>query len=523
MIKQILITLALICALVAQPVLASNITGTFVLPNTSLPLANATVTFTLNQAAVVPGSFLIVPAAISCFTSTDGSIKGLPNPLIAPSVANNLISGSIPAGTYYVRLTYTGSGVETLDSPSVATVLSGTGQIVVTAPALQPANATGYKVYIGTADGSEQLQATTVGFGNTTVTSYNASGGAAPSSNNSVCTVQFNDATIPAPTTYRVMVVDVNSNNVPGFPQQWYLQGSSYDVSNGYPVATNTQVRFPQPIIANPSSAALQSVNSPLTVNGYDLKAGGDVLTGVNGHSLSSSGQAVIWYDTGLSELLASVNGAAAVNLLTLSPALPLNQSQGGTNRNAPISSGELVWSDGSTFQGTSQMSWDNTNIQLTATGRFILKSATQHNPPSDSGSVQIYYNSSGDNGFIYAASNDGSGGGSGKPLYELGSELDFETGTPASQTLALKIDSSENATFHGGIAFSSASGTMSAGYLGYGKTVVGSLPSAAAGNAGWAIVVTDSTTISAEGQTCVGSNSNIALAISNGSVWKCF
>lgn len=53
-------------------------------------------------------------------------------------------------------------------------------------------------------------------------------------------------------------------------------------------------------------------------------------------------------------------------------------------------------------------------------------------------------------------------------------------------------------------------------------STVVGSLPSASA-NAGAIMYVTDSTSIATEGQTCVGSSSNKALAFSNGSVWKCF
>jgi hypothetical protein len=52
--------------------------------------------------------------------------------------------------------------------------------------------------------------------------------------------------------------------------------------------------------------------------------------------------------------------------------------------------------------------------------------------------------------------------------------------------------------------------------------TTVSSLPSAAS-NAGKTMYVTDSTTVSAEGQTCVGSSTNKALAFSNGTVWKCF
>jgi len=54
------------------------------------------------------------------------------------------------------------------------------------------------------------------------------------------------------------------------------------------------------------------------------------------------------------------------------------------------------------------------------------------------------------------------------------------------------------------------------------GATTVSSLPSAPT-NRGRLFVVTDSTAISAEGQTCHGGSNNIALAFSNGSVWKCF
>jgi hypothetical protein len=54
------------------------------------------------------------------------------------------------------------------------------------------------------------------------------------------------------------------------------------------------------------------------------------------------------------------------------------------------------------------------------------------------------------------------------------------------------------------------------------GSTTVGSLP-AAASYPGGMIRVSDSTSVATEGQTCVGSSSNNAIAISNGSVWKCF
>jgi hypothetical protein len=53
-------------------------------------------------------------------------------------------------------------------------------------------------------------------------------------------------------------------------------------------------------------------------------------------------------------------------------------------------------------------------------------------------------------------------------------------------------------------------------------STIVASLPSASA-NKGATMIVTDSTSISAEGQACAGSSTNTALAFSNGSGWKCF
>jgi hypothetical protein len=45
----------------------------------------------------------------------------------------------------------------------------------------------------------------------------------------------------------------------------------------------------------------------------------------------------------------------------------------------------------------------------------------------------------------------------------------------------------------------------------------------AASSNAGLVLTVIDSTSISAEGQTCVGGSGTTATAISNGTVWKCF
>ena len=74
----------------------------------------------------------------------------------------------------------------------------------------------------------------------------------------------------------------------------------------------------------------------------------------------------------------------------------------------------------------------------------------------------------------------------------------------------------------HGAIGMTGGAASAT-GFVSLGRTVVGSLPAAAAGNAGQIIQVTDSTAVAAEGQTCVGGNTNNALAFSTGTVWKCF
>lgn len=70
--------------------------------------------------------------------------------------------------------------------------------------------------------------------------------------------------------------------------------------------------------------------------------------------------------------------------------------------------------------------------------------------------------------------------------------------------------------------AADSTAGWKTSSTLTLGSTVVGSLP-AAASNSFAQIGVTDSTAIGAEGQNCVGGGAVKAIAISNGTVWKCF
>jgi hypothetical protein len=259
---------------------AGVLNGRFVLPTTAVALQNATLTLALSQAATVPGSFSVVPLTVTCFTSTDGSVVGLPNPTVSAS-AYGTGSGSLPSGTYFVRWTYVGAGGESLPSPESVVKISATGSLVVNAPVSPPPTATGWNVYIGSNSGGETRQASLAAFTAYTQSAGLATGSSVPASNSSTCTLQFNDATIPAPTYYVATLTDSAQNLVAGFPQNWYLSGSVVDVSQLVPLSSNPSVRYPEPILSTPASGEPQSVASSLNLNGYALENSSNVGPGI--------------------------------------------------------------------------------------------------------------------------------------------------------------------------------------------------------------------------------------------------
>lgn len=314
------IALALLCAL---PLQGTNITGTLLAPN-GTAVANGTLSLALSQAGVVAGSFSISSTPVSCYTSDNGAVVGIPNPLIAPVVTPDTAAGSITAGTWYLRITYYGTAVESLPSPPTTAVLGATGEFVVTQPTLQPSSATGYKVYLGTTAATVKLQATTVFGSNTTVTSYSAGGADDPTTNNSVCSIQGNDTIIPTFTSYLVTATNRNGAAVPGFPQSWYLSGATVNISNSLPLAAvGQQMRFPTPLLANPSSNAQQSVASPVTLNGYPLAAGSILLANnsdpptcaAGGVTIYSSGAGALTICEGVTAITVSGNTYKTANM----------------------------------------------------------------------------------------------------------------------------------------------------------------------------------------------------------------
>ena len=250
-------------------------------------LGNGTLTFTLTQAAtapstangLVPGS--IAGSGVNCWTDSQGNVVGLPgNAAVAlPSLTTG--SGSMPAGTYFVRYTWVGTVGETEPSLARAITLSGGGSITLQPPLSVPAGAAGMNVYIGTANGAEKLQTATpiavvngaLTGGYTQSSALNTNSNPIPAGNNTPCNLRFNDELVPSYTGYNVDMVNVNGLRVAGFPQKWYLAGGAggtVNVGTGTPLYAGV-VQYPQAIVTNPPSGMTQSIGGPLNMNGFPI------------------------------------------------------------------------------------------------------------------------------------------------------------------------------------------------------------------------------------------------------------
>ncbi len=140
-----------------------TITGTLLGPS-GLPIKNGTLTFGLQQAGLAIGTGSVIPTSASCYTSADGSVVGIPNPLTLPNTSITYGSGTMAAGIYYVVFTfYTSGNLETLASPELKVQLTGTGSLIISPPATFPAGAAGMRVYVGAISGAETAQGNSSG------------------------------------------------------------------------------------------------------------------------------------------------------------------------------------------------------------------------------------------------------------------------------------------------------------------------------------------------------------------------
>jgi hypothetical protein len=277
--KKVL-TLGIVALFCLASAFAGTVTGT-VQNAASGPVANGTFGFTLTQGAMVVGTANVVPTTVNCYTDGNGNLVGEPNPLALPVVSSNLGSGTLAAGVYFVRLTYQDATGETVASPEVSFTMTGIGTLIVTAPLIQPAGVTAYRVYISTATGTETLQ------GSVTVSpgswgNYSQSvpltvpSGALPVSNTTACKLRFNDEMTPSFTGYNVTLTSTTGQTIPGYPQTWYLAGGSagtINITSGTPLYSGSYtVQYPQAIVTTPPFNAAQSINGPLNLNGFALQ-----------------------------------------------------------------------------------------------------------------------------------------------------------------------------------------------------------------------------------------------------------
>lgn len=276
---------------------AGTVTGTISLPSSGQGVANGTLTFSLTQAAVLSGTATLVTTPASCYTDAGGNVVGVPNPLVAPAPSQNLGSGTLPAGTYFYRVTYFNASGESAPSPENSFTTTGTDTLIIAAlPA--KSGATGYNVYISTTSGAETRQGSVTGFAsNYSQATGLAAGAALPVSNSSVCSIFFNDQLTPSYTGYNVNLVNSAGAQVGGFPQKWYLSGGAsgtVNVSQGAPLYSGIVV-YPQPIVTTPVNNAQQSINGPLNLNGFSLTGVGAIQgPGYQRQIFTSSGTFII-------------------------------------------------------------------------------------------------------------------------------------------------------------------------------------------------------------------------------------
>ena len=262
------------------------VTGTLQGPS-GLAVRNATITFTLQQSGLLIGTGNIAQLTSQCYTSTDGTVVGLPNPLTMPTVAANYGSGTMPAGIYYVVFSfYDATDTHTLPSLELQIQLTGTGSLIISPPATFPPNAVGMTVYIGTARGTETVQGNTVSSTQTYTQSVPlVTGAALPTGNQTICSIAFSDTIIPYG-GYNVSLTSSTGNAYPGWPQAWQLNGGlsgTINVAQGAPL-WNGVVIYPSPLLMQPLNHGPQSVGGPVDFGGYSVtNAGNFTSCSVNG------------------------------------------------------------------------------------------------------------------------------------------------------------------------------------------------------------------------------------------------
>lgn len=256
------------CVTASQVAIAGNLRGA-----NGIPTSNAVLTLAPSQAGFIAGCGINLPYAVTCGTSTDGSVIQTANPLTA-TINTTSGTGTLPSGVYFtVYEFYDALGHVTLPSPETRTTVSATGGLVINPPSTGiPSTAAGMDVFISTSSGTETLQGQTTGSASFVQSVALVTGASPATANNTVCAVTANDTIWPTGTGYIATMTDVQGNSIPGFPMQWQLNGpgTTINLSNGLPYYHGV-VTYPVPILAQPQNHGQQSIAGPLSLGGYNL------------------------------------------------------------------------------------------------------------------------------------------------------------------------------------------------------------------------------------------------------------
>lgn len=256
------------------------------------------------------------------------------------------------------------------------------------------------------------------------------------------------------------------------------------------------------------------------------------MLTGSGGGTPGgSSGQIQFNFSGAFAGIAGSlVHSAGDVKLQPTGANIPLTVSTASSSSTVSIEGDDIKTKSGTDDIGVTGLSEQTDNSGMGANLEGVLADA-----------ALLGSNTAGDNAYalrVTATDAGASGGAAGEVagIFILGTQcrvvdvncygidIGFTNAPAGTKNASLNIQArgDGNPAIQTSTSDPSILGTVSAASVSLNATTVGALPSAAS-NAGKMFRVSDSTSISAEGQMCAGGSSNVALAFSNGSIWKCF
>ncbi len=241
-----------------------------------LPIKNGTLNFGLQQAGLMVGTGSVVPTTASCYTSADGSVVGLPNPLTLPNVSITYGSGTMAARDLLRRVHVLQQRGQSRRWPPRSSGSTHRHRLAdylaagdVSRQRRRHDGLCGHSERCG--DGARQLD-----WQQRDIRAERDAGDHARSqsrrANTSPCTIAFNDTIIPY-SGYNVSLISSSGNAYPGWPQAWQLNGGlsgTVNISNGAPLWNGTII-YPQPILSQPLNHGPQSISGLLNMTGYNL------------------------------------------------------------------------------------------------------------------------------------------------------------------------------------------------------------------------------------------------------------